>query len=203
MFYACSEGHGLEHDPFRAIVAPRPIAWISTVDAAGRGNLAPYSFFNAFGASPPIIGFSSEGKKDSLANIRETGEFVVNLVTRALAEHMNETSRPMPRGIDEMAMSGLEGEPSRLVKPMRIKGTPAALECKLLQIVELKDLHGASSDRWLTVGQVIGVYMDDTFLKDGLFDLAAARVIARCGYFDYAEVSEVFAMRRPVLPAHG
>src|SRR5581483_5269571 len=101
MFYACSEGHGLEHDPFRAIVAPRPIAWISTVDAAGRGNLAPYSFFNAFGASPPIIGFSSEGKKDSLANIRETGEFVVNLVTRALAEHMNETSRPMPRGIDE------------------------------------------------------------------------------------------------------
>jgi flavin reductase (DIM6/NTAB) family NADH-FMN oxidoreductase RutF len=197
MFYACSDGHRLKHDPFRAIVAPRPIAWISTVDAAGRGNLAPYSFFNALSAAPPIVGFSSEGRKDSLANVRDTGEFVVNLATRAMADHMNQTSRAVPRGIDEMAMSGLEGEESRLVKPRRIKGSPAALECKLLQIVDLKDLGGASADRWFVMGQVVGVYIEDAFLKDGLFDLASARVIARCGYHDYAEVSELFEMKRP------
>jgi flavin reductase (DIM6/NTAB) family NADH-FMN oxidoreductase RutF len=203
MFYNVDQGHGLRHDPLRAIIAPRPIAWISTADRAGRANLAPYSFFNVFSAAPPIVGFSSEGQKDSLANIRDTGEFVVNLATRALADQMNETSRAVPRGTDEMAMTGLDGAASHNVTPRRLRDTPAALESKLLQTIELKDLRGVTADRWLTLGQVIGVYINDAFIKDGLFDLAAARVIARCGYFDYAEISELFQMRRPEpVPNH-
>lgn len=202
MFYEPKDGHGLKHDPFRAIVAPRPIGWISTLDAAGVPNLAPYSFFNAFSGRPPMVGFSSEGAKDSLANVRETGEFVVSIATRRLAERMNETSRAVPHGVDEWALAGLEGAPSRLVRPMRVKESPAALECKVTTIVDLTDLDGASSNRWLTIGQVVGIHIDESHLNDGLFDTAGAGIIARCGYFDYAEVSELFQMRRPDLVDH-
>lgn len=202
MFYEPKNGHGLPHDPFRAIVAPRPIAWISTLDAAGRPNLAPYSFFNAFAGSPPIVGFSSEGLKDSLANIQETGEFVVNLVSAELAYPMNVTSKSLPRGVDEFEIAGLTGLPSRLVKPMRVEGAPAALECRLLSSQALVDLDGRTLNRWLTLGQVVGIHIEDSFLKDGLFDTAGARLLARCGYFDYVAVDEVFQLRRPDPGSH-
>jgi flavin reductase (DIM6/NTAB) family NADH-FMN oxidoreductase RutF len=193
-----ADGHGLPYDPFKAIVAPRPIGWISTVDRQGRVNLAPYSFFNAVGDEPPIVAFSSGGWKDTVANIEATGEFVCNLATRALAEAMNQSSAAQPHGVDEMALAGLAAAPSRLVRPPRVAAAPAALECRLLQIIRLHALDGAPTGDWLTLGQVVAVHIDPSYLKDGRFDTAAARPIARCGYQgDYAEVTSLFEMRRP------
>ena len=197
-FYETRLGHGLPHDPFKAIVAPRPIGWISTVDAEGRVNLAPYSFYNAFNSNPPIVGFASEGRKDSLHNIEATGEFVCNLATRPLAEVMNRCSAPLPHGVSEMEHAGIEPAPSRLVRPPRVADTPAALECRLLQIVPLRDLEGREVDTHLVLGQVVGVHIDRAYLVDGIFDLRAARPIGRCGYRgDYAEMGEMFEMFRP------
>ena len=197
-FYEPGLGHRLPHDPFKAIVAPRPIGWISTVDRQGRVNLAPYSFFNAFCDDPPIVGFSSGGRKDSQRNAEETGEFVVNLATMALAQAMNRTSAPVPAGVNEMELAGLASAPSRLVKPPRVADTPAALECRLLQVLPLKDLDGVATSCTLMLGQVVGVHIDKAFLKDGLFDMTLARTIARCGYrADYAEVTRLFEMTRP------
>lgn len=197
-FYEPKNGHRLPHDPFKAIVAPRPIGWISSVDAQGRVNLAPYSFFNAFCDSPPVVGFSSSGRKDSQRNIEETGEFVANLATRRHAEAMNRTSAPFPHGVNEFEAAGLTAAPSRLVRPPRVADAPAALECKLLLALPIKDLDGTPTPNTLILGQVVGVHIDPTFLKDGLFDIAAAGTIARCGYRgDYAEVTRVFEMLRP------
>lgn len=197
-FYDPRVGHGLPHDPFKAILAPRPIGWISTVDRAGLVNLAPYSFFNGFNSSPPIVGFSSEGRKDSVRNAEATGEFVCNMVTRDLAELMNATSASVSRDINEMELAGLEPAPSTLVKPPRVARAAAAFECKVVQILPLRDLDGVATDSYLVLGQVIGVHIDPTYLIDGRFDTAAARPIARCGYRgDYAEVSAVFEMVRP------
>jgi flavin reductase (DIM6/NTAB) family NADH-FMN oxidoreductase RutF len=199
-FYEPRSGHGLPHDPFKAIVAPRPIGWVSTIDPEGRVNLAPYSFYNAFSEAPPIVGFSSGGRKDSQRNIEATGEFVANLVTRKHAEAMNLTSAPFPHGVNEMECAGLAAAPCRLVKPPRVADAPAALECKLLLVLPLKDLDGKLTANTLILGQVVGVHIDRAFLKGGLFDIAAARTIARCGYRgDYAEVTSVFEMLRPVL----
>jgi flavin reductase (DIM6/NTAB) family NADH-FMN oxidoreductase RutF len=197
LFYEPGKGHGLPHDPFKAIVAPRPIGWISTVDAQGRHNLAPYSFFAAMASSPPIVGFSSEGMKDSPANAIATGEFVCNLSTVALARAMNATSENVARGIDEFDKAGLSRAPCRLVKAARVAESPAALECKVLQVLELHDLDGRGTDRHLVIGQVVGVHIDERFLKHGRFDTAAAQPLARCGYRDYAAVTEIFAMARP------
>jgi len=197
-FYEPRLGHGLPHDPFKAIVAPRPIGWISTVDAEGRVNLAPYSFFNAFNTKPPVVGFCSEGPKDSVTNAEATGEFVCNLATRELAEAMNATSASLPRGQSEMEFAGLAAAPSRLVKPPRVAASPAALECRVTQIVVLTGLDGAAYGSRLVLGEVVGVHIDPNFLVDGRFDTAAARPIARCGYRgDYAEVSSLFEMLRP------
>jgi len=199
-FYEPKNGHRLPHDPFKAIVAPRPIGWISSIDAEGRVNLAPYSFFNGFCDAPPIIGFSSAGRKDSQSNIEATGEFVANLVTRRHAEAMNRTSAPFPHGVNEFEMAGLAAAPSRLVKPPRVADAPAALECKLLLVLPIKDLDGKPTPNTLILGQVVGVHIDPAFLKDGLFDMVAAGTIARCGYLaDYAEVTRLFEMRRPSL----
>jgi flavin reductase (DIM6/NTAB) family NADH-FMN oxidoreductase RutF len=199
-FYEPRLGHGLPHDPFKAIVAPRPIGWITTVDADGRVNLAPYSFFNAFNSNPPIVGFASEGRKDSLRNVEATGEFVCNLATRPLAEVMNRCSAPLPQGESEMDFAGIEAAPSRLVKPPRVANTPAALECRVLQIVAMKDLEGREVNTHLVLGQVVGVHIDRAYLKDGVFDTKAARPIGRCGYRgDYAEAGEMFEMIRPTL----
>ena len=197
MFYEPRNGHGLPHDPFKAIVAPRPIGWISSISTKGEVNLAPYSYFNGVMSRPPVVMFSSEGRKDSLAFIRETGEFVCNLATWDLREAMNVTSAPVARGVNEMQKAGLEAAPSRIVRPPRVKASPCALECKLLQIVSPDDTEGKPLDCHIVLGQVVGVHIDESFLKDGLLDTAAMRTIARCGYHNYAVVESQFAMIRP------
>jgi flavin reductase (DIM6/NTAB) family NADH-FMN oxidoreductase RutF len=197
-FYEPARGHGLPHDPFKAIVAPRPIGWISTRDSQGQRNLAPYSFFNAFSTDPPIVGFCSEGRKDSIRNIEETGEFVANLATRSLAAAMNQTSAPVAAGVDEFTLAGLTAVPCRLVAASRVAEAPAALECRLLQIVQLHDLHGRTLQTYLALGQVVGVHINTAFLKDGRFDTVAAEPIARAGYRgDYFEMGALFEMLRP------
>lgn len=197
-FYDPRQGHGLPHDPFKAMLAPRPIGWITSVDGQGRVNLAPYSFFNGFHGNPPIVGFASEGRKDSVLNVEETGEFVCNLVSRELAEAMNETCAPLPHGQNEMERAGLEAAPSTLVRPPRVARAPAAFECKLTQVVRLKNIDGQDLPGWLLLGQVIGVHIRREFLRDGRFDTLAARPVARCGYRgDYAEVTSLFEMLRP------
>ncbi|MGQ7794548.1 flavin reductase family protein [Faunimonas sp. B44] len=198
MFYEPRKrDHGLPHDPFKAIVAPRPIGWISTVDAEGRPNLAPYSFFNAVASRPPVVMFSSESRKDSLRNVEASGEFVCNLATWDLREAMNETSAPLPGGESEFARAGLATEASRLVRPPRVAGIAAALECRLLRTVALSDVEGRPMEATVVFGEVVGIHIDDRFIRDGRFDAAAARAIARCGYMDYAVVDSLFAMTRP------
>jgi flavin reductase (DIM6/NTAB) family NADH-FMN oxidoreductase RutF len=197
-FYQPALGHGLPHDPFKAIVAPRPIGWISTVDRHGCVNLAPYSFYNAFGDNPPIVGFSSGGRKDSIRNIEDTGEFVANFVTKTIAQAMNQTSAAVPRDVNEMALSGLTPAPCRIVAAPRVAESPAALECKLLQIVHLHDLNGKPLEQYLAIGQVVGVHIATTHLKNGLFDSVAAQPIMRTGYQnDYVEAGDAFQMIRP------
>lgn len=197
-FYDPREGHGLPHDPFKAIVAPRVIGWISSRTAEGGVNLAPYSFFGAFATFPYVIGFSSEGRKDSISNIEATGEFVWNMSTRPLAERMNRTSAPVAPEIDEFELAGLTKAPGRNVDVPHVAESPAALECRLLQVVRIHDLAGQPMNNWLALGQVVGVHIRSEFLKDGLFDTAAARPIMRAGYrADYAEIGEMFQMIRP------
>ena len=199
-FYEPAGGHGLPHDPFKALVAPRPIGWVSTVSAAGIPNLAPYSFFNAVGDSPPMIAFSSSGRKDSLVNAEATGEFVWNMATRALAEAMNASSASVSPETDEFGLAALETAPSRLVTPPRVAASPAALECRLLQIVRLYDLDGQETSNRLVIGQVVGVHIDRAYLRDGLFDTGAAHPIMRAGYRDqYVEATPetMFRMARP------
>ncbi|MCQ6255334.1 flavin reductase family protein [Pseudomonas sp. Q11] len=198
VFYNPAGGHGLPHDPFKAIVAPRMIGWISTTSSSGRLNLAPYSFCGAFAAFPPIIGFCSEGRKDSLRNIEQTGEFVWNLATRPLAEKMNLTSAIVAQDVDEFQLAGLTPVAGRNVSVPRVGESPSALECKLLQITQLLDLDGNPTDNWLVLGQVVGVHIQEAYLKDGLFDTYAAQPILRAGYRgDYAQIGEIFEMFRP------
>lgn len=197
-FYQPALGHGLPHDPFKAIVAPRPIGWVSTVDRHGCVNLAPYSFYNAFGDNPPIVGFSSGGRKDSIRNIEETGEFVTNFVSKTIAQAMNQTSAALPRDVDEMRLAGLTPAPCRIVAAPRVAEAPAALECKLLQIVHIHDLNGKPLEQYLAIGQVVGVHIANTYLNEGLFDLVAAQPVMRAGYQnDYVEASNPFKMVRP------
>ncbi len=197
MFYEPKSGHGLPHDPFKAIVAPRPIGWISTVDKEGRNNLAPYSYFNAISTRPPLVAFASESMKDSTRNAMASGEFVCNLATKALAEGMNTSSAAVPPELDEFALANLATAPCRLVRPLRVAASPAALECKVIDVLHLRDLDSREIDVFLTIGQVVGVHIDERYLTDGLFDTARAVPLARCGYNDYAAVTEVFAMLRP------
>ncbi|PLZ00875.1 Asp/Glu/hydantoin racemase [Burkholderia sp. WAC0059] len=197
-FYDPLEGHGLPHDPFKAIVAPRAIGWISSRSPDGIANLAPYSFFGAFATFPPIIGFCSEGRKDSVSNIEATGEFVWNFVSRPLAEQMNRTSAPVAPEVDEFALAGLTAVPGRNVSVPHVGEAPAALECRLLQVIRLHTLDGAPLDNWLALGQVVGVHIQPAFLKDGLFDTHAAQPVMRAGYLaDYANIGEMFRMFRP------
>ena len=199
MFYATGERDRkrLPHDPFKAVVAPRPIGWISTRALDGRINLAPYSFFNGFSSAPPIVGFSSEGWKDSASFARESGEFVANLATQDLRGPMNETSAPVPRGDNEFLRAGLTMAECRLVAAPRVAESPAALECKVVDVIEIRSLSGAWSGAVLTLGEVVGFHIDERFLLHGRFDTAGARPLARCGYQDYAAVDEVFALARP------
>jgi flavin reductase (DIM6/NTAB) family NADH-FMN oxidoreductase RutF len=197
-FYEPRKGHGLPHDPFKAIVAPRPIGWISSLDAEGRPNLAPYSFFNAFASFPPIVGFASEGRKDSVDNVEATGEFVCNLVGMELAEAMNATAAPVAHGVDEMTLAGLEAASCTVVKAPRVARAAAALECKLLQVIRLAGIDGVPLDNWVVLGEVVGVHIAERFLVGGRFDTALAQPVARCGYrADYAVVTKLFEMVRP------
>jgi flavin reductase (DIM6/NTAB) family NADH-FMN oxidoreductase RutF len=180
-FYEPALGHGLAHDPFNAIVGPRPIGWVSTMGKDGSVNLAPYSFFNAFNYKPPIIGFSSTGTKHSLRNAQETGEFVWNLTTRALAAQMNETCATVAYGVDEFDLAGLEKTPSRLVAPPRVAASPVNFECKVADIVQLKGYKGNLAETWLVLGEVIGVHIDEALLKDGVFDTFGAAPVLRAG----------------------
>ncbi len=200
MFYETAlANHGLPHDPFKALVTPRPIGWITAMSARGEVNLSPYSFFNAVSERPHMVAFSSSGRKDALAFIEETGEFVCNLATYDLRDKMNLTSAVLPRGENEMAHAGLEAAPSRLVKPPRVADSPAALECKWLQTVPLAPLDGGEPAYFLVIGQVVGIHIDDRFIVDGLVDTAAMRPIARSGYRDYfvATPETKFSITRP------
>ncbi|MBV8031064.1 MAG: flavin reductase family protein [Betaproteobacteria bacterium] len=187
----------MPHDPFKAMVIPRPVGWISTMSAAGEVNLAPYSYFNGFSTSPMIVGFSSEGAKDSQVFAMETREFVWSMATYDLRDQMNVTSAALPRGQSEFAFARLETAPSRLVKPPRVKASPAALECRVTQMVDLVDVDGCDTGRRLVLGRVVGLHVDERFLKDGRLDAAAMRPIARCGYDEYTVVERVFSMGRP------
>jgi len=198
--YEPAAGHGLPHDPFNAIVGPRPIGWIATRSAAGVLNLAPYSFFNAFNYTPPIIGFSSTTPKDTLHNARETGEFVWNLVTRPLAEAMNATCAPVGPEVDEFALAGLTPVASRKVHVPRVGESPVAFECKVTQIVQLQGADGTPAQAWLTLGEVVAIHVARDLLVDGIYDTAAALPVLRGGgpadYFQI-DAAQRFRMHRP------
>lgn len=197
MFYRPSEGHGLPHDPFKAIVSPRPIGWISTRSSSGATNLAPYSFFNALSVDPYLVWFSADAEKDSVVFARETGEFAVNLVGEKLARQMNATSVDAPRGISEFGYAELEAANSRLIAAPHVAGAPAVLECRLTEIMEPKGLDGRWAGVFVVMGEVVGIHIDDAMLTDGLFDQTKAGNVARLGYMDYLATTKTFQMRRP------
>ncbi|QHG63523.1 flavin reductase family protein [Pseudomonas putida] len=197
-YYEPAKGHGLPHDPFNAIVGPRPIGWISSQSRDGQLNLAPYSFFNAFNYIPPIIGFCSVGRKDSLNNIEQTGEFVWNLATRPLAEQMNQSCAAVAADVNEFKLSSLTAVPSNIVKVPRVGETPVAFECKVSQIVQLKRADQALVPSWLILGEVVAVHIAEHLLKNGIYDTAAAEPILRGGGpADYFELGNLFKMARP------
>jgi flavin reductase (DIM6/NTAB) family NADH-FMN oxidoreductase RutF len=199
-FYEPSQGHRLPHDPLNAIVAPRPIGWISSMSADGVRNLAPYSFFNLINYHPPLVAFASMGSKDSVSNVRATGEFTWNLVTRDLADVMNASAASVPLEVDEFTLAGIEPAPSRLVTPPRVAASPAAFECKLTQLIELETKEGRKLDHWLVIGEAVGIHIDRTMLENGVYQTARARPITRGGGpADYFEITEdaLFKLGRP------
>ena len=202
-YYEPRLGHGLKHDPFNAIIGPRPIGWISTVDANGVANLAPYSYFNAFNYFPPVIGFSTIGWKDSVANVAATKEFCWSLSTMGLAREMNLTCAPAPPEIDEFDVAGLTKAPSRLIKPPRILESPVNMECRLSQLIRLQGADGTLFDTWLILGEVVAVHIDPALIQDGAYQAARAHPILRAGRLgDYVEVrpDALFEMDRATWP---
>jgi flavin reductase (DIM6/NTAB) family NADH-FMN oxidoreductase RutF len=199
MFYRPEEGHGLPHNPFNAIVTPRPIGWISTRGADGQDNLAPYSFFNAVAYVPPQVMFASTSAKpdrgdtkDSVANIRETGVFCVNIVSEALRDAMNQTSGAWGREVDEFTDAGLDKATCETIACSRVAASPASLECKLTQIVQLP-----GEANFVVFGEVIGVHMRDDCMVEGRFDVTRFNPLTRLGYQDYSVIRETFSLRRP------
>jgi len=185
-------------DPFKAIVAPRPIGWISTVSKSGVPNLAPYSFFNAVGSDPNMLGFTSAGVKHTLTNCQDTGEFVFNLVSHDLMQAMNQTSAALEADDNEFEFAKLGQAASARVKPPRVANTPAAIECKVVSITHLMDLQGKQTNSWFVIGQVVGIYIDPAFVTaDKRFDTAKAAIVSRCGYMDYMSAGQLFEMLRP------
>ncbi|EOF4702092.1 flavin reductase family protein [Klebsiella oxytoca] len=180
-FYQPSHGHGLPHDPLNAIIGPRPIGWIASLDSSGQRNLAPYSFFNCFNYRPPIIGFASSGWKDSVQNIVETKEFVWNLATRPLAVAMNETSASIPRNEDEFSRARLTPAASRIVSAPRVAESPVNFECRLSQCIQLTTADGMAVESWLVLGEVVAVHIDESLLEEGIYQTAKAQPILRAG----------------------
>ena len=207
MFYETADNkHGLPRDPFKALVTPRPIGWISTVSKDGVCNIAPYSFFNALSDKPHYVVFGSGGVKDSVRNIEETGEFVCSLSTYTLRDQMNVTSADVPDGVDEFPLSGLMATKSHMVKPPRVKESPAALECKHWKTIELPPAEpGGPVGNHAVIGLVVGIYIDDGALKDGFVDTATLQPLARLGYMDYSWVTgdTMMTMNRPKVGADG
>jgi flavin reductase (DIM6/NTAB) family NADH-FMN oxidoreductase RutF len=205
VFYdAILNDHGLKHDPFKALVVPRPIGWVSTLSSKGIANLAPYSFFNAVSERPHFVMFSSGGPKDSLRNVEETGEFVCSLATYALRHQVNLSSAAVPYGVDEFRLAGLTAAPSRLVKPPRVKESPVAFECRHWRTIALPGGDERASYS-VVFGQVVGIHIDDAFIKDGKVDTGALQPIARLGYREYGVITSeaVFAIDRPRVDADG
>ncbi|HZD25005.1 MAG TPA: flavin reductase family protein [Alphaproteobacteria bacterium] len=204
MFFPTDRPHGLPHNPFNALVQPRPIGWISSMDAEGRVNLAPYSFFNAVAYTPPQVMFAATGPhaeggyKDSVANIEATGEFVVNIATWALREAMNLTAAPAPHDVDEFGVAGLTATPAALVKVPWVAESPAHLECLHTQTVHV--LSDSEEANVVVFGRVVGIHIDDAVLIDGMVDYRKLDAIARLGYMDYARTVDIFSMRRPGWP---
>ncbi|MFP4273970.1 MAG: flavin reductase family protein [Paracoccaceae bacterium] len=199
MFYRPADGHGLPHNPFNAIVTPRPIGWISSRDAQGRDNLAPYSFFNAVAYVPPQVMFASTGHKpdredtkDSVSNIRETGVFCVNIVEYAMRDAMNRSSATLPLEEDEFAHAGLDRIECETIRCARVAGAPAALECTLTEVVRLK-----GDCNYLVLGEVTGIHLRDDCVVDGRFDVTRYQPLSRLGYRDYARITELFSLKRP------
>ena len=192
---------GFKHDPFKSFVAPRPIGWIGSIDGEGRTNLAPYSFFNAMASNTPVVVFGSGSRpdgslKDSHRNVEETGEFTVNIVSHALKDEMNETSAALPPGENEMVVAGLEGAPSKLIKPLRVAAAPVSFECTYMQTVEL-ECWNKPQRNFVIFGKVIGIHVNDDMVEDGLAKVEKWQPVSRLGYFDYATVTEVYEMFRP------
>lgn len=200
--YQPRQGHGLPHDPLNAIIGPRPIGWISSHDGQGNHNLAPYSFFNCFNYSPPLIGFSSTGWKDSVANIDKTGEFVWNLATRPLAEAMNASSAPLPADQDEFSFAGLTTLPSQQVSALRVAESPVHFECRLTQCLRLQDADGNALETWLVLGEVVQVHIASQLLEEGIYQTSRAQPILRAGgpsaYYGISE-EQRFDLFRPTL----
>ncbi|WP_416899304.1 MAG: flavin reductase family protein [Minwuia sp.] len=202
MFYRADEHHGMKHNPFKALVSPRPIGWISTRSADGLINLAPFSYFNAVTDFPPTVVFGCNGTKpagggkDTADHVRETGEFVVNMCTYELKDQMNASSAHLPRDQDEFAAAGLTAADCELVKAPRVKEAPANLECRLVQIVQLRSNNPKVTNN-LVIGEVVGVHIDESIVKDGMIDMTVYHPLARLGYMDYTYVEKVFAMDRP------
>ena len=198
MFYeTAANQHNLAHDPFKAIVSPRPIGWISTLSKAGVANLAPYSFFNAFGDQPKMVAFGSAGIKDSARNVADTGEFVCNFVSHDLKDVMNLSSADCPPEVSEFDYTGIERAPCVLVACPRVARAYAALECKLVDIINPKDIDGNRSDNHLIIGQVVGIHISPDVIRDGRFDIALAQPVGRLGYFDFNTVRDAYEMLRP------
>jgi len=192
MFYRPEDGHGLPHNPFNAIVTPRPIGWISTIGADGVRNLAPYSFFNAVAYVPPQVMFASNGNKDSVRNIRETGVFCTNVAAYEMRDKMNKSSAALPRDVDEFAHAGLEAATCETINCPRIKDVPASMECRMTQIIQLE-----GPDNYAIFGEVTGVHIRADCLVDGRFDVTTFQPLSRLGYRDYAVVERVFTLGRP------
>lgn len=200
MFYRPGQdAHGLPHNPFKAMVSPRPIGWIGSISADGEVNLAPYSFFNALADAPPMVMFSNTGAKpdqpfakDSVANIRATGEFTASIVGLGMKDAMNASSGPYAAEQDEFEIAGLAKARSKLVAPPFVAGAPGAFECTLWKIIELPGENNV-----MVIGEVIGIHVDEAMLRDGIFDVTRYQPLARLGYRDYAAVTEVFSLNRP------
>ncbi len=204
MFWKTSEPHGLPRNPFKSCVIPRPIGWISTISKESILNLAPYSFFNGISDDPPMVMFSSGGpgfdsednEKDTITNAEETGEFVCAMVSQELTAAMNESSVSVSANVDEFNLAGLETAPSELVKPPRIKAAPIHLECTYYDTIELPRGNTGRGNR-VCMGNVIGVHISDTVMKDGFIDVMAFKPMARLGYMDYTMVDNVLTLLRP------
>ncbi|MBY8976151.1 flavin reductase family protein [Rhodobacteraceae bacterium NNCM2] len=204
MFYRPKDGHGLPHDPFKAIIAPRPIGWVSTLDAEGRANLAPYSFFNGCGDHPPLVMFAQTGRKngdekikDTIANVRETGEFACNIVSHALREKMNLTTAVLPAGEDEFSHAGLTKAPGIEIAAPHVAEAPAVLECKTVRILDDLPVFDGRNQNIMVIGEVVGVIIDEAHLVDGLMDVTSYNPVARMGYLDYTSVTDRWSMSRP------